>query len=124
MIEFKGQKVLVVEDNFMSFKLLDVHFKRVGLEIVYAKDGYIALELFDANDDLEMVLMDIQLPGISGLDVTREIRRKNQDIPIIAATANALAEDREACLQAGCSDYVKKPIDFDILFKLINKYLD
>ena len=124
MKDLKGYKILVVEDNFMSYKLMDVHFQRVGLEMIYASDGYAALEMFDEVDDLDLILMDIQLPGISGLEVTHQIRHKNAQIPIIAATANVFAEDQEACIAAGCNDYVKKPIDFDYLFHLLSKYLD
>ena len=120
---FSGQKILVVEDNFMSFKLLEAHFSRSNLEIIHAADGLTALELFKSDPDIELVLMDIQLPGMNGLEVTRSIREFNTEVPIIAATANVFDDDRTACIEAGCTDYISKPIHFPLLFKLMEQRL-
>jgi CheY-like chemotaxis protein len=120
---FSGQKILVVEDNFMSFKLLEAHFMRSNLEIVHASDGLMALELFRSHSDIELVLMDIQLPGMNGIEVTRAIREINTEVPIIAATANVFDDDKTACLDAGCTDFVTKPINFQRLFELFGKRL-
>lgn len=120
---FSGQKILVVEDNFMSFKLLEAHFMRSNLEIVHASDGLMALELFKSHPDVALVLMDIQLPGMNGLEVTRAIREINKEVPIIAATANVFDDDKTACMDAGCTDFVTKPINFPVLFKLLEKRL-
>jgi len=123
MIVFSGQKILVVEDNFMSFKLLEAHFMRSNLEIVHASDGLMALELFKSNPDIAMILMDIQLPGMNGIEVTRAIREINMEVPIIAATANVFDDDKKACMDAGCTDFVTKPINFPLLFELLDKRL-
>ncbi len=120
---FNGQKILVVEDNFMSYKLLEAHFNRSNLEIVYASDGLQAIELFKSHPDISLILMDIQLPGMSGLEVTKDIRKINTEVPIIAATANVFEDDKAACLEAGCTDFVTKPINFPILFELLDKRL-
>jgi len=120
---FSGQKILVVEDNFMSYKLLEAHFNRSNLEIVYASDGLQAIELFKSHPDISLILMDIQLPGMSGLEVTKDIRKINTEVPIIAATANVFEDDKAACLEAGCTDFVTKPINFPILFELLDKRL-
>ncbi len=120
---YNGQKILVVEDNFMSYKLMEAHFSRANLIIVHASDGLTALSLFKANPDIELVLMDIQLPGMSGLEVTRNIRKFNQDIPVIATTGNVFEDDRTACMEAGCTYYVSKPINFTELFEILDKYL-
>jgi CheY-like chemotaxis protein len=121
---FSGQKILVVEDNFMSFKLLEAHFMRANLEIIHASDGLMALELFRLHEDVALILMDIQLPGMNGLEVTRAIREINTEVPIIAATANVFDDDKTACLDAGCTDFVTKPINFQRLFELLDKRLN
>lgn len=120
---FNGQKILVVEDNFMSFKLLEAHFMRSNLEIVHASDGLKAIELFKGHPDVQLILMDIQLPGMSGIEVTKAIREVDSEVPIIAATANVFDEDKTACLEAGCNEFVTKPINFQILFELLDKRL-
>ena len=121
---FKGQKVLVVEDNIMSFKLMDAHFRRSNLNIVHAKDGIEALDVFKNDPEIVLILMDIQLPGMNGLEVTKAIREFNEDIPIIAATANAFEDDQIACFNAGCDHFISKPINFVELFDLLDKYLN
>lgn len=120
---FSGQKILVVEDNFMSYKLLEAHFSRSNLEIVHATDGLQAMELFKSHPDISLILMDIQLPGMSGLEVTKDIRKINTEVPIIAATANVFEDDKAACLDAGCTDFVTKPINFPVLLELLDKRL-
>lgn len=120
---FRGQKILVVEDNFMSYKLIEAHFKRSNLEILHAMDGFAALEIFKTTPEIELILMDIQLPGMSGLEVTKTIREFNKEVPIIAATANVFEDDKIACEQAGCSNYITKPINFPDLFELLEQYL-
>ena len=122
MNDFNGKKILVVEDNYMSYKLLEAHFGRVNLSVIHASDGIQAIDLFREHDDISIILMDIQLPGMSGLEVTKKIRELDQEIPIVAATANVFDDDRIACMEAGCSDYVSKPIDFPGLFEIIVKY--
>jgi len=120
---FRGQKILVVEDNFMSYKLIEAHFKRSNLEILHAIDGFTALDIHKSNPDIQLILMDIQLPGMSGLDVTRAIRAYNAEIPIIAATANVFHDDKIACEKAGCTQYITKPINFPQLFEILEQYL-
>jgi CheY-like chemotaxis protein len=120
---YNGQKILVVEDNFMSYKLMEAYFSRVNLEIVHASDGLTALSIFKDDPDIRLVLMDIQLPGMSGLDVTKNIRKFNSDIPVIATTGNVFDDDRTACMEAGCTYYITKPINFTELFELLDKYL-
>lgn len=114
---------MVVEDNFMSFKLIEAHCRRSNLEILHAADGFSAIELFKSHPEIKVILMDIQLPGMNGLDVTRTIREFDKEIPIIAATANVFEDDKIACEEAGCSYYITKPINFPELFELLRGYL-
>ncbi len=122
-MEFDGQKILVVEDNHMSYKLIEAHLRKKNLQLVHAKDGDQAIELFRAQNDIKLVLMDIQLPKLTGLEVTQVIRETDPDIPIIATTANVFNEDREACEEAGCSYFIAKPINFSELLDLLIEYL-
>jgi len=124
MKTFSGQKVMVVEDNFMSYKLIEAHFRRSNLTLVHAGEGPLAIDLYRNDPEIEVILMDIQLPGMNGLDVTRAIREFDKDVPIIAATANAFDDDKTACLIAGCTDYITKPINFSVLYELLDKYLN
>jgi CheY-like chemotaxis protein len=120
---YRGQKIMVVEDNFMSYKLMEAHFNRANLTMVHATDGLMAIALFKENPDIQMVLMDIQLPGMNGLEITRLIREINTDIPVIATTGNVFEDDRIACLNAGCNYYITKPIDFTELYRILDKHL-
>ena len=123
MKRFNEQKILVVEDNYMSYKLLEAHLGRSNLKVLHAADGLSALKVFGENPDLELILMDIQLPGMNGLEATEKIREQDQEIPIIAATANVFDDDRQACMKAGCTDFVTKPINFPQLYELLEKHL-
>lgn len=122
-MEFKGQKILVVEDNFISYKLIEAHLQRKNLFLLHAKDGFEAIEFFKKEKDIRLILMDIQLPKIDGLEVTRIIRETDQEVPVIATTANVFDEDRAACIDAGCTAFIAKPINFDELLDLLKEYL-
>lgn len=120
---WKGRTFLIVEDDKVSFKFLEGVFKKTGVNIIHADNGLKAIECCKAYPDLDIVLMDIQLPEMSGLDATKVITSFRKDLPIIAQTANAMSEDKEKCLEVGCVDYVSKPINIHILFNKIDKYL-
>lgn len=120
---YNGQKILVVEDNFMSFKLLEAHCDRANLTMVHARDGAQAVQKFRNEKDIKVILMDVQIPEMNGLDVTREIRKSDTSIPIIATTGNVFDDDRIACMEAGCTHFLRKPIDFIELYSILDKYL-
>ncbi len=123
MKKFKGQRILVAEDNLISFKLIEAHFRRLNLHPVHANDGKAALEIFRKDKKISAILMDIQLPGMDGLQVTRVIRETDPEIPVIATTANAFEEDRLACEEAGCNHFLTKPIEFTLLFEILDRYI-
>ncbi len=123
MTQFNGEKILVVEDNQISYKLIEAHLGRRNLQLIHAVDGNDAISKFESIPDFKLILMDIQLPSISGLEATVEIRKSNQEIPIIATTANVFDEDRIACEKAGCSHFISKPINFNVLLELLIQYL-
>ncbi|MBN2695342.1 response regulator [bacterium] len=117
-----NKKILVVEDDDVSFFYLETLLKKSGLEITRAKDGLEAIEK-SKSVNFDLILMDIQLPIMSGYEATAKIREYNKEIPIIAQTANALAGDQDKTLEAGCTDYISKPIQKRKLFEILERYL-
>ena len=92
--------------------------------MVHAQDGLQAIELCQGDQPFDVVIMDIQMPGMDGLEATREIKKICPDLPIIAATANTFDDEERACLEAGCSAYITKPLQFNRLFGLMQKIFD
>ena len=115
-------KILIAEDDEVSEMLLDKTVKMFGKEVIKAKTGVEAVEACKKNPDIDLVLMDIRMPEMGGHEATRRIREFNSDVVIIAQTAYGLSGDREKAIEAGCNDYVAKPIKKDELMGLIQKY--
>jgi signal transduction histidine kinase/ActR/RegA family two-component response regulator len=113
-----GVRVLVVDDGATNRKLIKLLLSRRGAEIVTAENGEMALELA-ADRKFDVILMDMQMPVMDGYTASTELRRRGFSVPIVALTANAMTGDREKCEQAGCSDYLSKPIDGDTLIAKI-----
>ena len=120
---WENKKILIVEDDLLSFDYLKEILKETRAIILHAKDGQCAIKHCKENNDIDLVLMDIQLPGLDGNTATKEIRKFNQEIPIIAQTAYAMKEEKNKILEAGCNDYVSKPINEKILFSKISYFL-
>jgi CheY-like chemotaxis protein len=120
---FAGKKILIVEDIPSNIQLLEAFLTPTGVSLVHKIDGESAFKAFQENPDFDLILMDIRLPDISGLLVTKMIREVSPDVPIIAQTAYALHADRVQCLAAGCNDYIAKPIRRNDLLSIISKYL-
>jgi CheY-like chemotaxis protein len=112
-----GARVLVVEDNAVNREVAESLLQVVGLVACSAETGLGALQLL-AGQACDLVLMDVQLPGMDGLEATRRIRRDPAlaHLPVVAMTANAFAEDRQACLAAGMDDFVAKPVQPTALY--------
>ncbi|MEZ5195147.1 MAG: PAS domain S-box protein [Bacteroidales bacterium] len=119
----KELKVLVVEDDPSSELFLTMILKKISKKINYVKTGLDAIDACRNSPDIDLVLMDIKLPEMNGYDATRKIREFNKDIIIIAQTAYGLSDDRKKALDAGCNDYISKPIDRDEFYKKINSFL-
>ncbi len=115
-------RVLLAEDGPDNRRLLTTHLRHAGLEAVVAENGRRAVDLARA-EPFDLVLMDMQMPVMDGLAATRELRRLGLDLPIVALTANAMAEDRATCLAAGCTDYLSKPIHQSTLLQTLARYL-
>lgn len=122
--DYSNKKILVVEDIESNYKLLIALLKNTKAEIVLIEDGSKAVDYCRQHNDVNLILMDIMLPVMNGIEATKKIKEINKDIPIVAQTAYAMAGDREKCLEAGCDDYIPKPISRTALFDLVAKYLD
>lgn len=114
---------LIVEDDALNAKLLIKYLKLNKADYILAINGEIGIEEYRNNPKIDIVLMDIQLPDISGYDAMKEILKINPEAKIIAQTAHAFIKDKELSLKSGCCDYLAKPIDIDDFSRTINKYL-
>ncbi|OBS99202.1 two-component system sensor histidine kinase/response regulator [Vibrio tasmaniensis] len=121
-IEFKGQRVLLVEDNELNQDLALAFFTRSNLNADLAENGKEALELAQSNE-YEMIFMDLQMPIMDGFEATRLIREFNKDVPIIAMSANVFADAKQRAREAGVTDFLDKPIIIDKATSLITKYI-
>jgi PAS domain S-box-containing protein len=125
VIQIKNIKMLIAEDEESAAKYLSIIFHDICKEILHVKTGNDAIEACRNNPDLDLVLMDIKMPGnTDGHEAVRQIREFNDKVVIIAQTAYAHASDRERALKAGCNDYISKPIVKDKLIELISKYVN
>ena len=124
-----GVKILLAEDNDLNAEIAAELLQEEGCTVDRAKDGVECVDLLEkaANGTYQLILMDIQMPVMNGYDAAKKIRRMDDpqkaDIPIIAMTANAFSEDRQAALDAGMNDHIAKPIDMNVLVPTIRKYL-
>jgi PAS domain S-box-containing protein len=118
----KTIKILIVEDDDISAKLLAMALAKVSGDLLRATNGAEAVELCRAHQDIDIILMDLKLPTMDGYEAVRRIRQFNHNVPIIAQTAYGLHGDREKALQAGCDDYIAKPIKRKELLALVEKY--
>jgi signal transduction histidine kinase/CheY-like chemotaxis protein len=108
---WQGKKILVVEDSNMAYELIVKLLKGTEAEFSQEVDGYKAIERCKKDSTIDLVLMDIQLPFLDGYEATKRIKQIRPKLPIIAQTANAMLDDRKKALDAGCEDYIAKPID-------------
>ena len=120
--EVSGLKILIAEDDEMSAMFLSIIVKGYSEKVFRARTGNEAIEICRNNPDIGLILMDIQMPELNGDEVTRQIRKFNKDVIIIAQTGLVLSTDKEGLIKSGCNDYISKPINKDELFTLIQKY--
>jgi len=120
--DVKNLKILIAEDDETSELLITICIEKFSKEILKVKTGFDAVEACRNNPDIDLILMDIQMPEMNGYDATRQIRQFNKDVVIIAQTAYGLSGDREKAIVVGCNDYISKPIKNDELLSLIQKY--
>ena len=120
-----GRRILLVDDDARNIFALRTVLRDQGMSILPATTGWAALEALEAHPDLDLVLMDIMLPGLDGFETIKAIRRNEtwRTLPILALTAKAMDGDREKCLEAGASDYLPKPVDTGRLLAAMQRHL-
>lgn len=120
----KDKRFLVVEDEEVNFYLIRDILENFESIIIWAEVGQEAIDMIRAKQHFDLVLMDINLPGMDGLEVTREIKKILPDIPIVAQTAFALDSEIQNCYNAGCCGYVLKPFTMKELVSTVVKALE
>jgi CheY-like chemotaxis protein len=122
---FEGRKIMIVEDDVRNVFALTSLLEPKGAKIVIARNGREALAALDKDPRMDLVLMDIMMPEMDGLEATRAIRRNSQwrNLPVIALTAKAMKDDQERCIAAGANDFVAKPIDIEMLLSLLRVWM-
>jgi CheY-like chemotaxis protein/CHASE3 domain sensor protein len=122
---FVGRKILLADDDMRNIFALSAVLEDSGFKIEIATNGREAIEKLESATGIELVLMDVMMPEMDGIEATRRIRQQSKwaNLPIIAVTAKAMQGDREQCLAAGANDYISKPVDIDKLLSLIKVWL-
>ncbi|WP_145051653.1 response regulator [Paenibacillus xylanexedens] len=122
---FEGKKILLVDDDIRNVFALSSVLEGYRMDVTFAENGREALEILEQNPEIDLVLMDMMMPEMDGYEAMTRIRQipKFEKLPIIALTAKAMKDDRGKCIEAGASDYVKKPIQTDQLLSLMRVWL-
>lgn len=123
VINWKPYKLLIAEDDDLNFKLIEIALKKTQAKITRATNGEEVLDILSKNPDIHLVLMDIQMPVLDGYEATRRAKALYPQISIIAQTAFAMSDDKEKCMEAGCDDYISKPIDINELYNKLGRLL-
>lgn len=122
-LNWDGKLILIAEDEKVNYKYFEEILFETKVNLLWAENGQVAVDKCMDNDAIDLVLMDMKMPLLNGYDATREIKKIKPDLPVIAQTAYALVGDEAKAIQAGCDDYIHKPIDMDVLIDKIAKYL-
>lgn len=120
--DWSNRTFLIAEDDEISFKYMDLILsRRTKANILWAINGQMAVEYCQQFEHIDLVLMDIQLPVIDGIEAIRQIKAFKPSLPIIVQTANAFGEESEHCYKAGCDDFITKPVNLQqLLYKIEN----
>lgn len=122
--DLKDNLILVVEDEIYNYLFVEQVLQNRGLRVLHSENGLDAVDHVKENQDIGMVLMDIRMPGIDGYEATKRIKKIRPDLPVIALTALALSGDRVKAIEAGCDDYIKKPVLSDELLEIVDKIFE
>jgi CheY-like chemotaxis protein len=120
---WEDKTILIGEDEMVNFRLLQMILSKTKVKLLHGENGFEVLTLFKKNPDISLILMDIKMPGMDGIETVHEIRKLNSNLPILAQTAYALEDEKERCLNSGFNGYITKPINRDDLIKLIQNFL-
>lgn len=121
--DWAGKTILIAEDEKTNYSLLENIIYPTKAKIIWVKNGIDAIEACRNEPKIDLVLMDIKMPDMNGLEATKRIKKFRKTLPIIAQTAFAMPQDADNCLRAGCDDYLAKPLGIDDILNKINKFL-
>ncbi|MCF8331186.1 MAG: response regulator [Bacteroidales bacterium] len=119
-----GHKILLVEDTYTNYLYIRAALANTGVTLIHTETGQEGLNSFRDNQDIDLVLLDIRLPSMSGYEVVVEMKKLRESIPVIAQTAYAMKGDKEKIIDAGFDDYIAKPMNLDDLLNMIKKHID
>jgi CheY-like chemotaxis protein len=119
----ENKRILIVEDDDMSFLYLNQVFLLTRAQVTRHTSGRDAVEAFKSDGKFDLILMDIQLPDMNGRDATREIRKLDKSVPVIAQTASRSEDEKDLILNSGCSEAMIKPFTMDELFAVVSRYI-
>lgn len=122
--DWENKSILVADDELTNYIIIEKLLKRTNIKIFHAENGEEAVQIFEKNPNIDIILMDIRMPEMGGLEATKFIRNLNRNVPIIAFTAYALSDDEAISLEFGCDDYISKPVRPEFLLKKINEHLN
>jgi two-component system CheB/CheR fusion protein len=120
---WSNKRIIVAEDDHINFVYIQEVLSRCGAKVIHAKNGTEAIDLAELGNRIDLILMDIKMPEIDGLEASRYISKARPEVPIIALTAFAMEGDKSKCLRAGCIDYISKPIKKKELYTIVDKYI-
>ena len=120
---WSDKTLLIAEDDKFSYKFLETFLQQTKINILHAVDGKEAVQFCKGNNKIDLVLMDIQMPEMNGYDATKKIKQLRKSLPVIAQTANALEEEKQKCYDAGCDDYLTKPVSIKEMLAKIDSHL-
>jgi CheY-like chemotaxis protein len=120
---WKDKVILIVEDDVVNFRFLEALLQDKAVQILHASNGLQAVELCRTISKIDLVLMDLKMPEMDGIEATRQIRTFNKKVPIIAQTAFVMESELTHCLEAGCDDHITKPIDIKEFLEKVDKFL-
>ncbi len=118
-IDWTGKNILVAEDEEINFLFIETILISTGAKVLHAWNGKQVLEMLEDSKPVDLVLMDIKMPIMDGIKATQELKKMHPDLPVIAQTAYTLGDDKSRCFEAGCDDYISKPIRKNILLNAI-----
>ena len=121
--DFKNKTILVVEDNDPCFFLLKKFLETINVGFLRAENGLEAIDVCKANDQIDLVFMDIKMPEMDGYEATKQIKKFKSNLPITMLTGLRPSEHQKELLECGCDGYTSKPYDYSEIFNLIEKYI-
>ncbi len=122
--DWADKTILIAEDDPANLLLLKKSLEKTNADIIHAENGKEAVKLFRTNPDIDVILMDIRMPIMDGIEATTQIKQVDKDIPIIVQTAFTMSSEKEKSFKAGCDDYISKPINIKELYATVCKYIE